>query len=146
MNSVSTPMSYNAADQSFGLYSEDIALIGIQEISVHAYLVDDLSVRSETLFTDIEIIDPCLYPDLLNIIIPNQTDPPRYMYTGSTPSLNFTPIPAVVDPYICLVDAYSCENLSKPIPGADTCNFVFGLSVGTFEPTNGSFTFSSIDM
>ena len=56
-------MAYDSDQRTFSIYSEDLALLGNRTITIEAFLVDyDVIVKSGTLQTDIEIIDPCLDP------------------------------------------------------------------------------------
>ena len=55
-------ISYTASEQKFEIYSEDISLIGSQEITIYASLEDHPSVVSVSEKTEIEFIDPCLDP------------------------------------------------------------------------------------
>ena len=89
------------------------------------------------------IIDPCLDPFSLSIALPIDPAEYSYTYTGTSPSLDFTPQAAVVDPYVCVIN-YSCEIINGP--RLDICNVDDGLTQSSYDSLTGQFTFESIDM
>ena len=67
IDGASSPMDYDVAGRTFGIYSEDLNLIGPREITVQAKLLDYPTVVSSIEIGSIEIIDPCLDPFSLTI-------------------------------------------------------------------------------
>ena len=62
-------MSYDMSSRTFGIYSEDLLLLGDKQIELKAFLTEYISVTSGTpLQTTIEIIDPCINP--FSLIVP----------------------------------------------------------------------------
>ena len=63
IDNLSVPLSYTAATNTFAIYSEDYAYLGLYDITVDAYLTGYTTVSVGTpLLTKLEIIDPCLDP------------------------------------------------------------------------------------
>jgi hypothetical protein len=63
ISKLSTPMSFTQATNTFAIYSEDYALLGLNDITLTAVLANYNSVSSGApLQTQILIIDPCLDP------------------------------------------------------------------------------------
>ena len=100
------------------------------------YITGDINGVSNVASFDVTFVDPCTLPN--SFTVGAQTNPPDYLYTGSSPSMIFNLSPVFVsDPPNCEQHAlYTCVNTG---PRTDMC------SQGTFDPTTGSYTFSTTD-
>ena len=136
-------MGYDPTSLNYEIYSEDFGLLGSHSFSVTGILKDHPTVTPTLVTETIMIIDPCLDPFLLNIAPPIYPAEYSYTYTGTSPSLDFTPQAAVVDPYVCVIN-YSCEIINGP--RLDICNVDDGLTQSSYDSLTGQFTFKSIDM
>ena len=105
-----TPMKYDSSTREFELYSEDTSLIGMQTLTLRAFLIDyPNDVVTSDFSTDVEIRDTCRNP--FGISPTTQSDPPIYSY--SNVASKFTMNSFVVDPPICPV-TYACVSVSGP--------------------------------
>ena len=83
----------------------------MHDITITSYLTDYPSVKSAVTTSTIEILDAC--PDPHSVTAPDQTNPPDYFYSGSSPSMTFTLTPFHVDPSACINNiAYTCTVIS----------------------------------
>ena len=76
------------------------------------------------------MLEPC------EITVPSQQNQIEYEYTAANPPLSFATNPFIAEPNSCVI-TYSCEMLDGSLP--DMC------TEGTFDPNNGSYSFSTID-
>ena len=76
---------------TFGIYSEDFALIGMRTVTVSASLADYPTIISGPESVQIEIVDPCLNPQ--SVIASTQSNPSAYSYTADSPALEFFATP-----------------------------------------------------
>ena len=74
-----------------------------------------------------------------------QTNPVNYLYTAKSPKMQFTLIPYIVEPPVC-VFTYSCLMTDGPVGVPDLCALTDGDSHGVFDPISGNYEFYSIDM
>ena len=142
-------MSYDGATNTFSIYSEDYALLGVREITVEAHLTDYSSIMTAVpLTTQITVIDPCLDP--FTFLAPLQSAPAPYYYTAGSPELVFETVSFDITPTHCgAYTTYACGITAGA--RTDLCsivepNAVGGNSVGAFDSITGRFSFNSIDM
>ena len=142
-------MTFDDAVNTFEIYSEDYALLGLRDITVEAQLTNYAPITTlAPEFTEILLIDPCI--DYLTLSVPLQTPPTDYYYTAGSPELIFETVQFVTDPPQCAANTtYSCAITAGS--RTDLCsiveaNAVGGSTVGAFDPAIGQFTFNSIDM
>ena len=134
------PVAYDSSINTFTIYSEDFALIGTHTITISAKLSTyPFIVTLTPLSTQIQIIDPCIDPQ--TIYAPSQTNPPSYLYDGTTLAFNLTPY--TVFPEVCSI-VYSCA-IAVSSPRTDLCSIVLDSTAGTFNSITGGYTFRSID-
>ena len=130
-------MSYNTATRTFVIFTIDFELIGVHEFSISAEFNDYPSTRTSDEVAKITIIDPCLDPDLVQASEQEITEL-TYNYSGSSPKLEFTMTPFIIEPPICEVK-YSCELISGPIPDLDLCSVSDGLTEAILDSGSGNF-------
>ena len=111
IDSLTQPMSYDTASRSFAFYSEDFDLIGSQEFTIQAFLIDHPTIVTTVEMAFIDISNPCPDPDLV-LATPQMTLLP-YKYTGASSKAQFTLNPFTVVPSTCPV-LYSCEIVTGP--------------------------------
>lgn len=143
------PMLYDAGTNTFAIYSEDYALLGLQDITVEAHLASYEQIATPApLSTQILIIDPCV--DDFDFSVPTQTAPGPYFYTGGALELVFETVPFVTSPSHCAANnTYSCSITAGSridLCSVTEANGVGGSTVGAFDTSTGRFTFSSIDV
>ena len=80
VDTLTEPVNYDTTTQTFNIYTEDRTLIGFQDYACQAQLVDYPTTVSVVEPGQIEIIDPCLNPNEIQVL--PQTPPPDYYYTG----------------------------------------------------------------
>lgn len=79
-DSTAMPMAHDSATNTFNFYAEDRDLIGIRDYACIAKFENYPTMASDVSQGQIEIIDPCLDPDEIQVF--EQTNPPDYYYTG----------------------------------------------------------------
>ena len=62
-------VGYDPASLKFTVYSEDFGLLGLQDLTVQAYLVEYTQIVSEISQTTIEFKDPCPDPESVDSVI-----------------------------------------------------------------------------
>ena len=72
----------------------------------------------------------------------SQTNPPAYLYSGYP--VNFYFAPFTITPSNC-VPVFSCAIVSSPPSSINLCFVSNGLSVSSFDTTNGNYSFTSRD-
>ena len=72
----------------------------------------------------------------------SQTNPPVYLYSGYP--VNFYFAPFTITPSNC-VTVFSCAIVSSPPSSINLCAVSNGLSISTFDTTNGNYSFTSRD-
>ena len=73
-------VGYDPSTRTFTVYSEDFDLLGLQELTIQAYLVKYTQVVSDISTTMIEFVDPCIDPE--DVLSVSQTNPVDYYYTA----------------------------------------------------------------
>ena len=134
-------MSYDGAFRSFAFYSEDYDLIGKRLFFLQAFLTDYPTTVSAVEEAFIEILNPCINPNLV-LGTPQMTLQP-YLYSGDSEKVQFTLSPFKVDPPTCNI-TYSCEIVSGP--RLDLCNLRDGATEASFDPSTGNYSFKSGDI
>ena len=95
-NTTIDPVGYDPANLQFTVYPEDFALLGLQDLTVQAYLVEYPQIASDVSATTIEFLDPCPIPESVTSV--PQTNPVDYLYTAQAPKMHFTLTPFEVEP------------------------------------------------
>lgn len=141
LSATSAPVSYSTFSRTFGLYSEDPALIPEITVELYAYLSTNVNVASETVAMQIEIVDPCI--DHFKLVVPAQTAPPVYLYASlALPSVVFTPKSVEVIPYICPLD-FACQGVRD----VNICEIADdGVTSSMFDAATGTLKFSTFDI
>ena len=134
-------VGYDPALLTFSVYSENFDLIGQQDLTVQAYLMEYTQIVSLISTVQIEFIDPCPDPESVTSVI--QANPADYLYTFKAPKMQLTLSPFVVEPPICTFQ-YSCTMTSGS--RTDLCSRSDGSTHGLFDPITGNYEFYSIDM
>ena len=127
---------YNSNTRTFGIYSENFALIGTKTVTVFAYFTDYPQITAGPTSTTMTIVNPCLTP--VSVTATAQVNPSAYSYTGASPKLQFVATPFSVNPSVCPV-TYSCSMQSGP--RTDLCTISDGTTIGVFSSSTGDFNF-----
>ena len=95
-------MAYDTTNRTFKIYSEDYSLIGPHAITLGAFLTDYSMTKTapQAVTTTIEIVDPCIDPDVLRAT--KQSEIADYSYTLD-PKIDFTMTPFEVFPPTCKI-------------------------------------------
>ena len=132
-----TAANFDGESRIFTFESEDaFKLAGKYTVIITGEVGTDKK-ESESASFNLYVQNPC------TLIVPDQENPPEYLYTGSEPQLEFIPEAIEVYPSFCPL-SLECEILSGP--SLDLCVSREGDDVlSMFDESSGRFILQSSD-
>lgn len=143
IDTLTPDVQYDVTTRRFSVFSENEALLGKKPIVIESYLTK-YPQTSITLTFNLNILSVCEDPSVFSVTPSAQTDPDFYFYRASSP-VTFTFVEPVMQPDFCFIPTFSCA-MAASSPRTDLCDVVDGDSVGKFDLTTLTYSFTSVDV